>query len=375
MRSRAALIAIALLATAACSSGSDKTTTTAAGPTTTSSPAVTSVAGELAWFESGDPGRNYIYSFELATDGSYRVKLTGKGAVDWAYDASTRRAVSVDEELNHLVTTNAVPGEPEFFPAPPLLERAVGEVVTAKAAAGATSATTFLGRPAWKFTGSFAANELAGETEPTQVEAVVDQETHLPLLVTRKRGRDLVTSLEVTSIARKSSVDRATFRFGPDNDSVAVDDQGWKLSSPAEARQAAGFVPFAPGKPPAGFGLAVVSTNPKAAPTGPEAANPGDKPAVAFTYRRGFDVLNVTTRPTVNRQQWSNPFGTEGSPVTERTVRLKAGALSGADAHISVDLPFLPHLYVVMPDRVVTISGPLSSAELVAVAESLAPAQ
>ncbi len=385
MRCRAALIAaIALLATAGCSSGSgDAVTSTSGAPTTPTAAtpstaslgaAVTSLAGELVWTESGDNGNvQHPYTFELATDGSYRVEETGKGNVDWAFDAVTRRAISVDEELNHLVTTNTSPGEPDYFAPPPLLERIVAEVVTAKAAAGATTDTTFLGRRAWKFHGSVGANELAGESAPTEIDAVVDQETHLALQVTRRRGGKLVSSLEVKSISAKSSVDRAKFRFGPDNDSVATDDQGWRVSSPADARSTAGFVPFAPATLPSGFAPATVSLNPKAQPTGPEASNPADKPAIAFAYRRGFDVLNVTTRPTGDEQQWSNPFGTEGSPVTERTVRLKAGSLSGADAHVSVDLPFLPHLYVVMPDRVFTISGPLSSAQLVAIAESLAP--
>src|SRR5262249_11618690 len=86
--------------------------------------------------------------------------------------------------------------------------------------------------------------------------------------------------------------------------------------------------------------------------------------------RRGFEQLMVTTRLREHGPA-RDPLGIRGIPASGEPVTLHGGALDGVEARVVVDPRSLPHLWAATDKLVVTVSGDLTRAELIRVAESL----
>ncbi len=101
--------------------------------------------------------------------------------------------------------------------------------------------------------------------------------------------------------------------------------------------------------------------------------NPVAGGVVSLAYRRGFDRIIVTTRLVgADPSLWSDPLASgEGFIDHPETVVLTGGALNGLEAELLIDPRAVPHVWAMTDSLVVTVSGDLTRAELLAVAESL----
>ena len=144
-----------------------------------------------------------------------------------------------------------------------------------------------------------------------------------------------------------------------------------------------GYSPLVPADVPDGYELTEVAVaEDVTSPTGVEGGNPSSLNVVSLAYRRGLDRFLVTTRlshvPTPGEPQlspeelWSDPLATgEGFRDEPDRIRLSGGALDGIESELLVAPRNTPHIWALTDNLVVTIAGDLSSAELIAVAESL----
>ena len=374
---RALTIALSLLLFAGSCGGDEpdiyigSTTTTAVrlapGP-------LESVEAELTSTITDEPTERF--GFVLASDGSYLLEAVD-GKRGEAHDAKTARVVSWDAE-GWYGSRNVAPGPPEGLRDPFILNRDLARTVVGLARATPPdkriTSVRHDGRDAWRYSDTRPPNELAGDGGPVEIEAIVDRETGIALSVTEKVNGAIRSSSTATNLRVNSEVDAAQFSPTPGGKAGEVTDEGWETSSPSEAAKAAGFTPVAPRDLPQGYAPGEVKINRKGTVTGPEGSNPPTAPVVAVTHRLGLDVVNVTTRPVgPDPDIWSNPFGSEGSPIHETTRKLGTGAFRGQTATVGHGPPAPPFLWLMTGDVVVTISGPLSTAELVRIAESLEP--
>ncbi|HZL63981.1 MAG TPA: hypothetical protein VFD50_03415 [Thermoleophilia bacterium] len=176
---------------------------------------------------------------------------------------------------------------------------------------------------------------------------------------------------------------------------------GLPFDSAAAMKKAVDGMAAFPGWVPRGFALQVGAST---VPSGSVELPPrfGTPPkfipdiVVSLAYRRGFDAAYVTVRPDPRLDQkayegvpgtkkrvrvdTSDPFVTTVSPQDRpglrahtADVRLTAGAYAGSVAHIVVDPGYWPHLWVRKGPWVATVAGDLTRAEMVRIAESLAP--
>lgn len=104
--------------------------------------------------------------------------------------------------------------------------------------------------------------------------------------------------------------------------------------------------------------------------------NPPSTDVVSLSYRRGLDQILVTTRlrhvPDWSGA-WGDPLATgEGFVDDPESVHLRRGALSDVEANVLIVPLNVPHLWAQTDDLVVTVSGAVSRADLLRVAESLA---
>jgi hypothetical protein len=163
----------------------------------------------------------------------------------------------------------------------------------------------------------------------------------------------------------------------PDGVEIIRTDAGFRRVSLAEAATAVGYTPILPAEVPAGFARTDVTVAETGQSTGKEGMNPPTGGVVSVAYRRGFDRLVISTRlvgpdPTL----WSDPLSAgEGFIDRPEKVTLAAGVFAGSAgsvAEVLIDPRAIPHLWAMNDSLVVTVSGDLTRAELLAVANSLA---
>jgi hypothetical protein len=134
--------------------------------------------------------------------------------------------------------------------------------------------------------------------------------------------------------------------------------------------QTVGYIPLAPTSVPEGYRLSEVMVSVKPNPTG---TNPSVGDIVSLSYRRGLDQFIVTTRPLgPNPKAWHDPLDNGPGHVRgAQRVTFSSGALASRAGHL-VTGPFAaPHIWVLTSKLVVTVSGDLTRAELLQVADSL----
>jgi len=364
--------------------------------------AVETLRGELVFRSPDDAANPAIvsevrYAFITDDQGNLRLRsLTRQD--DLAYDATTgvERAYSVDPEGNAFAgeRRGVGLGYPDQGPADWVLQREVAATVRALVATADKSVreVRYDGRDAWELDTPVRANALSDFSGDRQ-QITVDQRTGLPVRIVETRQGRLVKELRLERLVVDGPVTPADYTVTPPAGvAVTVTDVGWRRVTLAEATSRAGYPALVPleGALPPGFELSRVVYGDSTGPTGVEGSNPQTRRAVGVLYRRGLDVLLVTTRlrdvaggvGPADRQrcgaaclagsQWTDPLASgEGFQDDPEQLVLAGGALDGAPAQLLVDPRVTPHVWALTADLVVTVSGDLSRAELLAVAQSL----
>lgn len=277
--------------------------------------------------------------------------------------------------------TGIAPGLPDPGPTDPILEKDFGAFVRALLAADdpGVRETTYDGRPAWRLDVRAPVNRIAPEYSGDRFAVWVDQETGIPVQVVEKKGDRVLDEMRIEELAVGTPLPHQTFtlRF-PKGSEVMRSDEGFRRVALDEVAGEVGYDPLVPAWLPDGFELAEVAVSPgSGVPTGAEAGNPPSTDIVSLSYRRGLDQILVTTRLRHLPERpdaWSDPLATgEGYVDEPERVRLRRGALSDVEANVLIVPLNVPHLWALTDDLVVTVSGDLSRADLLGVAQSLGP--
>jgi hypothetical protein len=312
--------------------------------------------GELRW------------RFVLDARGNFRAEAQPSGPV-WAYDAAGGVERNSDEGL-FTVRSGIAPGPPDPTSSAWMVQRGLGAVVRALAAAGDASVREleYRGRPAWLLrTGT----QNAGETR----EVTVDRETGIPVRDVRTY-RGTRSEWRIDELTVGGAVDSAAFRLAPrPRQEVTRFDHGFERTTLAGARAAVGYDPLVPDWVPPGFARVEVAVARSSRPTGNEQRqNPPSQDVVSVAYRRGLDEIVVTTRRIgARRAAWSNPVAIGDLSRPPEQATLARGPLAAVPVEVVVDPNSVPHLWGMSAELVVTVAGDASRDELVRVAESLAP--
>ena len=260
------------------------------------------------------------------------------------------------------------------------------------------------GRPAW----SISTTQLAPGNAPvppgTPVTIVIDKATRLPVVYTWRsmwmdsRPHRVVLELRFEDLVVGGEVRPGTFTLRVPAHALVTPDFGRQPYRAIDYRDAhllgttIGWQPAFPAWVPSGFRLASSTylALPTWKPAGGDWQPEPDSASVSLAYRRGFDVVYVSsslaadtvsgsysTGGNTYKGHFDDPFVQLYGPAWRylksrtRDVRLSSGPFAGETAHIVVDPSVLPHLWVTNGGNTVTVSGDLSAADMVQVAESL----
>lgn len=260
-----------------------------------------------------------------------------------------------------------------------LFRRQLGALVRALVEAQDPSVreTTYENRLAWTVEADFEPNRLA-EGSPDHIEVTVDQETGFPVKVVETAEGQLVREVRLEGLEINPELPPDTFALAlPDGAEVYEHELGFEEVRLEEAAAVVGYTPVLPAWLPDGYELASVTVAREAYPTGKEGGNPESRNVVSVSYRRGFDVLVVSTREVGPRPaDWSDPLSLgEGFIDRPEKVVLTAGEFEGTTAELMLDPRGVPHLWTLNEHLVLTVSGALTRSELIRVAESVGPVE
>lgn len=133
--------------------------------------------------------------------------------------------------------------------------------------------------------------------------------------------------------------------------------------------------------------MAEVTVAARAQSTGTEGANPPSRDVVSVAYRRGFDLIVVTTRAAGSAEVcstvlpgsdpspcWADPLASgEGIRDEPQPFTVSSGALAGSRAELVLSPRGIPHVWAIGDRLVVTVAGDATGDELARMAESFAP--
>ena len=295
-----------------------------------------------------------------------------------AYDAGTNieRSLSTSAsmpgstELFASQLTGLAPGPPDSGPSSESLDRSLGSVVRAMATGhgGRVRAVTYQGRPAWLFDTNVPASS---DMFPDHLQVTVDQRTGFPVRVLASLDGRILYETRIEDLTVNPPIPKRAFalRFPPGKE-VFHTDFGFRRVALDDAGRIVGYAPLAPASIPAGYHLSEVMVAEKPSPTG---TNPAVGDIVSLSYRRGLDQFIVTTRPVgTNPGAWRDPLANgEGNFTGPQRVTFSSGALAGRQGHLVIGSFAAPHLWALTRTLVVTISGDLTRAQLLQVADSL----
>jgi hypothetical protein len=343
------------------------------------------MSGDIA-YQATDPltgSRRTRWSFALTDKGDFRLRQTD-GESDVAYDAvhgvqrllSRSASVQDDETLFAVEHTGLAPGRPDLGPPDWLLQRDLGSVVRALLAThdARVEETTYDGRPAWRLEIPVPTNAIYPDAD--RFDITVDQGTGVPVRVVATLDGKFKSELRVQKLAVDEELARNEFDLDfPAGTHVERTDAGFERVSLVDVAAVVGYPPLVPSAVPNGYRLTEIAVAKRALQTGVEGMNPKSRDVVSLSYRRGLDQFIVTTRLRHVRgypDEWSDPLATgEGFQDRPENITLQGGALSGLRAELLIVPRNVPHLWTLTDDLVVTVSGDLSHAELVSVAQAL----
>jgi hypothetical protein len=320
-----------------------------------------------------EPVQRERFDFWTTARGDLRTR--GPGARQSGYDPATGTEVIVGDPMldgKPYLRRGLAPAAPDAHPSEELLQRGLAAVVRALRESGGGSVRQIRsgGRPAWLLRTRVPVNKLGFSAD--MLEVVVDRASGLPLRARETYKGRLVSDLQLSRLRADAAPPFAAPRLGSGPAGLTTNDGFRRV--PADAVQAAaGYAPLVPGWVPDGFARAETVVAPDAQPTGMEGMNPRSRDVVSAVWRRGLDRLVVTTRRVGSSpRSWEDPLSPpEGYLAKPQRVRLGSGALAGVPADVLVDPRATPHVWARTPQLVVTVSGDLTRAELLRVAESL----
>jgi hypothetical protein len=347
------------------------------------------MSGEIA-VRSKDPltgTSSSRWAFGLTAKGDFRLRQTD-GKNDLAYDAAhgVERSLNESASIQDASTLFAserkglAPGRPDPGPSDSILGRDLGAVVRALLAAddARVEETVYEGRPAWHVEVPVPANLVYPDAD--RFDITVDQETGVPVHVIAYLHGRARSELRVEKLAVDSKLGASAFTVPfPRGTHVESADAGFRHYRLDQVRDEVDYPPLVPSIVPAGYRREEVAVARRSLPTGVEGGNPESRNVVSLSYRRGLDQFIVTTRlrhVSGYRDEWSDPLATgEGFRDEPQKIMLQAGELSGLTADLLIVPRNVPHLWVLTNQLVITVSGDLTRAELIAVAQSLESAR
>ena len=303
------------------------------------------------------------------------------GLDDLAYDttAGVAREVTVRDRVRPEAAEylNPPPGAPDFSTRSPL-RRQFGALVRAFLDAGGdvpVGEATVGGREVWRLSIPVQVNKLAGPgASGDRLDVTVDQQTGFPVEVAESLGARRLVTARLTGLVIDAPVADDAFSLAfPAGARPFRQDLGFRRTTLADVPSIVGYAPIVPTALPDGFRLVQVTAARSAQPTGAEGMNPPGRGVVSLAYRRGFDVVVVTTRLTgADAAAWEDPVATgEGIRDVKEPLTVSAGTLQGARAEIVITPRGVPHVWSVGPKLVVTIAGDVTAAELRRMIESM----
>jgi hypothetical protein len=317
-------------------------------------------AVEHAFMSDGSLSGVFVYNgtrwrFVTSSTGAYRIEGPTPQSLR-VYDPAKNVESTSDASL-FVRRVGLAPGPPDAGPANFVMQRALGSVVAALAAARdpRVEEVTYAGRPAWLLR---TATRLV----------TVDRETGVPIRNQALRDGTVTSEWRIQDLEVSSDVPTIEPLQPGSGQTPLTYDAGFRRISPADA-------PLVPEDLPAGFEPARAAFAENSRPTGEEGGgNPTSRDVVSLSYRRGFDEIVVTTRRTgASPDAWKDPLqvSTIATNAPEQ-VTFTDGALQGRQGHLVLEPDALPHIWAVTPAVVVTIAGNVTSDELLQVANSLA---
>ncbi|MEO6714067.1 MAG: hypothetical protein ABIM89_11645 [Mycobacteriales bacterium] len=317
------------------------------------------------------------YEAVISPNGDYHVSRRSP-KLEANYDATTgvRSLFHAPEGVPVLQTGTVPPAGRPDRPTPDsigLLSRDLGAGVRAIAAEdpAAVSNVTLLGRSAI----DYVSTDGGGAYFATQ-HLVIDSATGISLVVEQRKADGTFARFTYVDALMETALDAAALAPPlPTAQAVAEPNAERTTDLPALAGALA-YSPVTPRWAPAGYRLSHVTFAPTLVDVD-EQTNPSSADVVSLVYRNGFDSFTVTNRRAVagsGSARWSDPF-LQGNPLVSSSSvgRVAKGALAGVDLQVSVSAVLWPHVWAQRGDVVVTIAGNLTRAELLRVAESLAP--
>lgn len=317
-------------------------------------------AVEHAFASKGSISGVFVYNetrwrFVTASPGAFRIEGPTPQSVR-VFDPAENIESTSDGSL-FVRRVGLAPGPPDAGPANFVIQRGLGSVVAALAAARdpRIEEVTYEGRPAWLL-----------RTSSRLV--TVDRETGVPVRNEVLRDGTVASEWRIEHLEVSSEVPTIQpLEPGP-GQSPQTYDAGFRRISPADA-------PLVPERLPAGFELARAAFAESSRPTGEEGGgNPPSRDVTSISYRRGFDEIVVTTRRTgADPDAWKDPLQVSTVTTTQpEQVAFNDGALQGRHGYLVLEPDALPHIWAVTPSLVITIAGNVASDELLRVANSLA---
>jgi hypothetical protein len=336
------------------------------------------------------------WRFAMTADGDFRLTESGRPPGDLAYESSTgtERSISTsasiqdDETVFYAENRGLAPGPPDPGPSEWVLARQLGSVVRALLANRdpRVSEVEHRGRAAWQLAIDVEPNRIVPEFSGDHFDVVVDRQTGIPVQFVEKKNGKVLSELVIEDLVVDGELPPDAFRIDfPPGAEILRTDAWFRRVELAEVESAVGYAPLVPARVPEGFELAEVAVATRGTPTGSEAANPRSEMVVSLSYRRGLDELLVTTRlarpphglaPSEPQRPldelWSDPLATgEGFVDKPEQVTLDEGALAGVQAELLIVPRNIPHLWALTDELVVTVSGDVTRADLLAAAQSL----
>lgn len=331
--------------------------------------------------ENGQARAVVRWSVVATASGDERVTGIGSGG-DTAYQADKGTEQSVADPALHELTpaiesTGLAPGPPDSGRRSPLA-REYGSVVRAFVDSGADApvlSTVVDGRKAWQVVVPVQPNKLAGPGRSgDRLEVVVDQASGFPLRVTETLAGRFLYELRLSELVVDAPVDPSAFALTlPVGPKVGHFDYGFRAVPLDQVAAVVGYQPLLPADVPAGYRVAEITVARQSQATGSEGLDPPSRNVVSVAYRRGFDLIVVTTRSTgADRSAWYDPMGT-GEGVADQPERFTVtkGALAGAAAELVVTPGGTPHVWAINDHLVVTVSGDAGRDELTRMLASL----
>jgi len=264
----------------------------------------------------------------------------------------------------------------------------------------AVSDVTVDGRPAWRVVTTMAVGQGPQTPAAQVVSIVIDKRTRLPLRYSWRAPGEPLAELRLTDLRVDAPQPAGAFTIRFPKGTYKVDANpswaGWEDHYPIPFGDAAAMrrllrsvdgEPAFPSWMPAGFVRSAATYRSSGARGRPMTLG---TVVLSLSYRRGFDAISVSLQPTYrgsggkgfdggkiyvlhNEDPFLDLYGPAYRYMATRTrdVVLRSGPFAGEVAHIVVDPSVMPHLWVSDPWVTATVSGDLSSAEMVRVAESL----